>query len=167
MIGDILQPTHLLLVLVVALLVLGPKRLPEVSRQLGRGIRDFRAAISGEDAEPHDELHHRSQAYEAPPQPFEHQFAHETTETATSHVPEADVSTEPGTNGHVGDPTAETTTGDHQFAHQTAAQPPVQAHVETSATAQPDHSTAAGTAGEHEFAYEQAPSAEKPAESDH
>ncbi len=49
MIGDILQPTHLLFVLVVALLVLGPKRLPEAGRALGRGIRDFRTAISGED----------------------------------------------------------------------------------------------------------------------
>lgn len=49
MIGDILQPTHLLFVLVVALLVLGPKRLPEVGRALGRTMRDFRAAISGED----------------------------------------------------------------------------------------------------------------------
>lgn len=49
MVGDILQPTHLLFVLVVALLVLGPKRLPEVGRALGRGLRDFRSAISGEE----------------------------------------------------------------------------------------------------------------------
>lgn len=49
MIGDILQPTHLLFVLVVALLVLGPKRLPEVGRSLGRGLRDFRSALSGEE----------------------------------------------------------------------------------------------------------------------
>jgi len=49
MIGDILQPTHLLFVLVVALLVLGPKRLPEAGRALGKGIRDFRTAISGEE----------------------------------------------------------------------------------------------------------------------
>jgi sec-independent protein translocase protein TatA len=48
MVGDIFQPTHLLFVLVVALLVLGPKRLPEVARQLGNGLRDFRSAISGE-----------------------------------------------------------------------------------------------------------------------
>ena len=56
MIGDILQPTHLLFVLVVALLVLGPKRLPEVGRSLGRGLRDFRHAMSGDDSEPHDEV---------------------------------------------------------------------------------------------------------------
>jgi sec-independent protein translocase protein TatA len=53
-IGDILQPTHLLFILVVALLVLGQKRLPEVGRSLGRGLRDFRSALSGEDH--HDEM---------------------------------------------------------------------------------------------------------------
>jgi sec-independent protein translocase protein TatA len=48
-IGDILQPTHLIFILVIALLVLGPKRLPEVGRSLGKGLRDFRSAMSGED----------------------------------------------------------------------------------------------------------------------
>jgi sec-independent protein translocase protein TatA len=48
-VGDILQPTHLLFIMVIALLVLGPKRLPEVGRSLGKGLRDFRSAISGED----------------------------------------------------------------------------------------------------------------------
>jgi sec-independent protein translocase protein TatA len=51
-IGDILQPTHLLFILVVALIVLGPKRLPEVGRSLGKGLRDFRVALnSNEEAE--------------------------------------------------------------------------------------------------------------------
>jgi sec-independent protein translocase protein TatA len=47
MITDILQPTHLVFILVVALLVLGPKRLPEVGRSLGKGLRDFRGAMAG------------------------------------------------------------------------------------------------------------------------
>jgi sec-independent protein translocase protein TatA len=47
MVGDIFQPTHLLLILVVVLLVLGPKRLPEAGRSLGRGIHDFRGALNG------------------------------------------------------------------------------------------------------------------------
>jgi sec-independent protein translocase protein TatA len=55
-IGDILQPTHLLFVLVVALLVLGPKRLPEVGKSLGRGLRDFKTAISGEEQERPNEV---------------------------------------------------------------------------------------------------------------
>ena len=45
--NDIFQPTHLLLILVVALLVLGPKRLPEATRSIGRGIHDFKSAITG------------------------------------------------------------------------------------------------------------------------
>jgi sec-independent protein translocase protein TatA len=43
---DLLAPTHLLLILVVALLVLGPKRLPEAAKSLGRGLRDFRDAMN-------------------------------------------------------------------------------------------------------------------------
>ena len=44
-IDNILQPTHLIVVLAVALLVLGPKRLPEVGRAIGRGIHDFKSTI--------------------------------------------------------------------------------------------------------------------------
>jgi TatA/E family protein of Tat protein translocase len=44
-IDNILQPTHLIIVLAVALLVLGPKRLPEVGRAIGRGIHDMKSAI--------------------------------------------------------------------------------------------------------------------------
>lgn len=47
MIGDLLQPTHLLILLGVALLILGPKRLPEAGRSLGHAIHDFRGGLSG------------------------------------------------------------------------------------------------------------------------
>jgi len=40
---------------VIALIVLGPKRLPEVGRSLGRGLRDFRSAISGQDQDQPEE----------------------------------------------------------------------------------------------------------------
>ena len=46
MIPNILSPTHLLLILVVALIVLGPKRLPEAGRGLGSAIRDFKDSLS-------------------------------------------------------------------------------------------------------------------------
>lgn len=55
-VDNILQPTHLLLILVVALLVLGPKRLPEAGRALGQGIRDFRSAMTSHEQEPHEQL---------------------------------------------------------------------------------------------------------------
>lgn len=51
MFGDIIQPTHLIFILVVALIVLGPKRLPEVGRSLGRGLRDFRQGMQGVEEE--------------------------------------------------------------------------------------------------------------------
>lgn len=45
-----IEPWHLILVLAVVLLVLGPKRLPEVGRSLGETIREFRK--STEDPRP-------------------------------------------------------------------------------------------------------------------
>jgi sec-independent protein translocase protein TatA len=42
------NPVHLLFIAAIALIVLGPRRLPELTRALGRGIREFREAISGE-----------------------------------------------------------------------------------------------------------------------
>jgi len=42
-------PTELIVVLVIALVVLGPKRLPDAGRSLGRGIREFKGAIGGGD----------------------------------------------------------------------------------------------------------------------
>jgi sec-independent protein translocase protein TatA len=47
-------PMELIIVLVIALLVLGPKRLPSAGRAVGQGIREFRDSISGKerDAEP-------------------------------------------------------------------------------------------------------------------
>jgi sec-independent protein translocase protein TatA len=41
-------PLELAVVLVIALVVLGPKRLPEVGRSLGKGIREFRDSLSME-----------------------------------------------------------------------------------------------------------------------
>lgn len=41
-------PMELFVVLVIALLVLGPKRLPEMGSSLGKGMREFKAALSGE-----------------------------------------------------------------------------------------------------------------------
>ena len=42
--------TELLIVLVIVLVILGPKRLPSLGRQLGGGIREFRRSLGGGDA---------------------------------------------------------------------------------------------------------------------
>ena len=55
-------PVEILILLLVALLVFGPKRLPEMGRSLGRGMREFKDSISGR-----DEPVHREQAAELPP----------------------------------------------------------------------------------------------------
>ena len=47
MLTNILPPTHLIIVLVVALLILGPKRLPEAGRALGQGLNEFKNSIRG------------------------------------------------------------------------------------------------------------------------
>jgi sec-independent protein translocase protein TatA len=42
-------PLELAVVVIIALIVFGPKRLPELGKSMGKGIREFRASISGKD----------------------------------------------------------------------------------------------------------------------
>jgi sec-independent protein translocase protein TatA len=49
-------PLELIVVLIIALIVLGPKRLPEVGRSVGKGMREFKDAINGEHEEDREEL---------------------------------------------------------------------------------------------------------------
>ena len=51
--------TELLVVLVIALIVLGPKRLPEMARNLGKGVREFKQAISLDSGDDDDEQRRR------------------------------------------------------------------------------------------------------------
>jgi sec-independent protein translocase protein TatA len=87
MIGDILQPTHLLFILVIALLVLGPKRLPEAGRALGRGLRDFRVAMSGDEPDSQDDAIGAPTATAAPVAPPTPPVAMAQTAPATTTVP--------------------------------------------------------------------------------
>jgi sec-independent protein translocase protein TatA len=50
------NPIHLLLVLVVVLLLFGAKRVPEMGRSLGAGIRGFKDALTGSDPDQPREL---------------------------------------------------------------------------------------------------------------
>ena len=61
-------PLEIIIILVIVLIVFGPKRLPDLGRSLGRGMREFKDSISGKDD---DEPVHRQQA-EALPAADEH-----------------------------------------------------------------------------------------------
>jgi sec-independent protein translocase protein TatA len=52
-------PLELLVILVVALLVLGPKRLPEAARSVGRGMRELKESLAG--VNDHDEDDHEDE----------------------------------------------------------------------------------------------------------
>jgi sec-independent protein translocase protein TatA len=52
MFEGIFQPMHLLVILGIALLVFGPKKLPELGKGIGEGIRGFKSAINGRDESP-------------------------------------------------------------------------------------------------------------------
>jgi sec-independent protein translocase protein TatA len=45
---------ELLILLVVVLIFFGPKRLPEMGRSLGKGMREFKDSVTGKDDEPHE-----------------------------------------------------------------------------------------------------------------
>ena len=49
MFEGLFQPMHLLLIVGIALIVFGPKKLPELGKGIGEGIRGFKAAIRDED----------------------------------------------------------------------------------------------------------------------
>jgi sec-independent protein translocase protein TatA len=54
MLGNI-GPLEIIVVLIIALVVFGPKRLPELGNSLGRGIREFRSTVTG-DKDDEDEV---------------------------------------------------------------------------------------------------------------
>ncbi len=53
MLTGILQPTHLIILVAVALVFLGPERLPDAGRASGQGLKEFKDSIGGShDAQP-------------------------------------------------------------------------------------------------------------------
>jgi sec-independent protein translocase protein TatA len=62
MLGNI-GPLEIVVVLIIALVVFGPKRLPELGRSLGKGIREFRGSLGGNDDD--DEEKSRQREIEA------------------------------------------------------------------------------------------------------
>ncbi len=49
-----LEPMHLIVILVIAVLILGPKRLPGMAKSMGQGIREFRNVLSNDEPEKKD-----------------------------------------------------------------------------------------------------------------
>jgi sec-independent protein translocase protein TatA len=45
----LLQPGHLIIILVIVLIIFGPGKLPELGSSLGKGIREFKRTVGGED----------------------------------------------------------------------------------------------------------------------
>ncbi len=46
MFGELLSPMHMLFILIVVLIIFGPKRLPEIGKSLGKGIKEFKKATT-------------------------------------------------------------------------------------------------------------------------
>lgn len=62
------NPVHLLFIAAVALIVLGPKRLPGLARALGEGIREFRGALEQASTQPGEPAQASTQIAAAAPQ---------------------------------------------------------------------------------------------------
>ena len=74
------NPIHIAFVLVLLLLVFGAKRLPEMGRSMGHGLRGFKDAITGEDT--------ATEHLSAGPAPVHVDETHETpAETVAERVP--------------------------------------------------------------------------------
>jgi len=52
MFEGLFQPTHLLVIFGIALLIFGPKKLPELGKGFGEGIRGFKSAMKAEEEQP-------------------------------------------------------------------------------------------------------------------
>ena len=56
MLEGLFQPMHLLVIFGIALLVFGPKKLPELGKGIGEGIRGFKSAMKAEEEAPANAL---------------------------------------------------------------------------------------------------------------
>jgi sec-independent protein translocase protein TatA len=62
-------PLELAIVLVIALVIFGPKRLPDLGKSLGSGMREFKDSLSGKDDDDDDEAQAKLEAQASQPQP--------------------------------------------------------------------------------------------------
>jgi len=69
--GDLLQPTHLIVLGVIAFLLFGAKRLPELGKGLGEGLKGFKEGIKGVSDPPPAQTTVQQSAPPPPPPPIE------------------------------------------------------------------------------------------------
>jgi sec-independent protein translocase protein TatA len=67
MFGNTIGPGEIAIVLVIALLIFGPKKLPELGKGLGRGMRDFKRAVTGDDDDERKDEEEKSKTAELAP----------------------------------------------------------------------------------------------------
>ncbi len=72
MLGNI-GPLEIIVVLIIALIVFGPKRLPELGNSLGKGIREFRDTVTGDKHDDDDDDKKALSATQATPAPVQQQ----------------------------------------------------------------------------------------------
>jgi sec-independent protein translocase protein TatA len=60
-------PLEIIIVLIIVLVIFGPKRLPDLGRSLGKGMREFKDSVTGKDKE-HEQLDSKGTVGE-PPEP--------------------------------------------------------------------------------------------------
>jgi sec-independent protein translocase protein TatA len=68
-------PLEIIVVLIIVLIVFGPKRLPEMGRSLGKGIREFKNSVTGNDEE--DEAREIERPNDEPTRPLEGEVVHD------------------------------------------------------------------------------------------
>jgi sec-independent protein translocase protein TatA len=73
-------PLEIILVLIVALVVFGPKKLPDLGHSLGKGIREFKGSVTGESDEPA-----RVESTRVEARPVTTHRVEDTTPTPTHH----------------------------------------------------------------------------------
>ena len=73
-------PLEIAVVLVIVLIVFGPRRLPELGKSMGKGIREFRSSVSGKDDDEDESKPAEIEGVDQPAEPVE-------GEVVTEHRP--------------------------------------------------------------------------------
>jgi sec-independent protein translocase protein TatA len=63
---ELFQPMHLLLILIIVLVLFGGKKIPELMRGIGKGVKEFKDAAKGDDDKPSSEPGKKEENKELP-----------------------------------------------------------------------------------------------------